>query len=74
MNPIPQISQDKKIEDERLMRVAIKIMNDAFFMGVYPGLTKPMLDHMVNSLREVLEPASMGKTVRVAMPQILGAA
>jgi hypothetical protein len=29
---------------------------------------------MVNSLREVLEPASTGKTVRVAMPQILGAA
>ena len=56
------------------LRMTDKIMNDAFFMGVYPGLTKPMLDHMVNSLREVLEPASTGKTVRVAMPQIMGAA
>ena len=23
-----------------------KIMNDSFFVGVYPGLTGPMLDYM----------------------------
>ena len=33
MNLIPQFSQDKKIEDERLMRVAIKIIHDALETG-----------------------------------------
>lgn len=32
-----------------------KIMNDAFFIGVYPGLTPPMLDHMEQSFAEFFQ-------------------
>lgn len=32
------------------LRVTDKLMNDAFFLGVYPGLTQPMLEHMAISL------------------------
>ena len=29
---------------------ADRIMNEAIFTGVYPGLTAPMLDHMVETI------------------------
>ena len=51
-----------------------KLMHDAFFLGVYPGLSRPMLDHMVASLKAVLEPAATGRTSRIPMVQIQGAA
>lgn len=31
-----------------------RIMNDTFWVGVYPGLTEPMLDHMVESIETYL--------------------
>ena len=31
-----------------------RIMNDGFWIGVYPGMTKVMLDYMVEKIREVL--------------------
>jgi len=30
------------------------IMNNTFFIGVYPGLTDPMLDHMISVLDRTL--------------------
>jgi hypothetical protein len=33
MNLVPQFSHDKEIDHERLMRAAIKIMNDALETG-----------------------------------------
>ncbi|MBI4385160.1 MAG: lipopolysaccharide biosynthesis protein RfbH [Nitrospinae bacterium] len=30
-----------------------RIMNDTFWIGVYPGLTGPMLDHMIETLRSI---------------------
>lgn len=33
---------------------ADRVMNQTFWIGVYPGLTKPMLDYMVASLKEIL--------------------
>jgi CDP-6-deoxy-D-xylo-4-hexulose-3-dehydrase len=30
------------------------VMNDAFWIGVWPGLTIPMLDFMIESLTEIL--------------------
>ena len=31
-----------------------KIMNDAFFIGVYPGLTATMLDYLAGNIRRLL--------------------
>ncbi|MCY1516667.1 GDP-4-keto-6-deoxy-D-mannose 3-dehydratase [compost metagenome] len=31
-----------------------RIMNDTFWIGVYPGLTEPMLDHAVESIETYL--------------------
>ena len=56
------------------LRMTDKLMHDAFFLGVYPGLSRPMLDHMVASLKAVLEPAATGRTSRIPMVQIQGAA
>ena len=30
---------------------ADKIMNEVLFIGTYPGLTRPMLDYMVDTVR-----------------------
>jgi CDP-6-deoxy-D-xylo-4-hexulose-3-dehydrase len=30
---------------------ADKIMNEALFIGTYPGLTRPMLDYMVDTIQ-----------------------
>ncbi|MBI3429251.1 MAG: lipopolysaccharide biosynthesis protein RfbH [Actinobacteria bacterium] len=30
------------------------VMNDTFWMGVWPGLTTPMLDYMIESIHEIL--------------------
>lgn len=32
-----------------------RIMNDTFWIGVYPGMTKKMLDYMVKSIREYID-------------------
>jgi CDP-6-deoxy-D-xylo-4-hexulose-3-dehydrase len=29
-----------------------RIMCDTFWVGVYPGMTDPMLDYMIGSIRE----------------------
>ena len=39
-----------------------RIMNQAFWIGVYPGLTQPMLDYVLQSINEV------GSKGRVPMP------
>lgn len=31
---------------------ADRIMNEAIFIGTYPGLTKLQLDHMVSTIRD----------------------
>jgi hypothetical protein len=31
-------------------------MNNVFWVGVYPGLTEPQLDFMIESFHEVLAP------------------
>jgi len=30
------------------------IMNNTFWIGVYPGMTQPMLDHMINTIKEFI--------------------
>jgi CDP-6-deoxy-D-xylo-4-hexulose-3-dehydrase len=51
----PAFVQLKK-DNPNAMRVvgdlhgADRIMNEAIFVGVYPGLTKPMLDYMVETV------------------------
>jgi CDP-6-deoxy-D-xylo-4-hexulose-3-dehydrase len=35
-----------------------RIMNDTFWIGVWPGLTLPMLDYMIESLRKILGTSS----------------
>ena len=37
-----------------------RVMNDAFWVGVYPGLTPPMLDYMVESIRDFCRTAGRG--------------
>ena len=32
-----------------------KLMNDAFFVGVYPGLTAAMLDYMIESFADFFQ-------------------
>ncbi len=44
-----------------------KLMNDAFFLGVYPGLTQPMLDHMADCLTRFLEDPTQHRA-RIPMP------
>ena len=34
------------------------VMNDTFWIGVWPGLTIPMLDYMIESLHKILGKAS----------------
>ena len=31
-----------------------KVMNDTFWVGVWPGLTEPMLEYLISSLKEVV--------------------
>lgn len=31
------------------------IMNDTFWIGVYPGMTEPMIDYMVNTIKEAVK-------------------
>jgi len=31
-----------------------KIMNDSFWIGLYPGMTDEMIDYMINSISEYL--------------------
>jgi CDP-6-deoxy-D-xylo-4-hexulose-3-dehydrase len=33
------------------MRGADSLMNEAIFIGVYPGLSRPMLDYIVETMR-----------------------
>lgn len=49
------------------LRVTDKLMNDAFFLGVYPGLTQPMLEHMAVSLTSFLSNPARGRK-RVPVP------
>jgi CDP-6-deoxy-D-xylo-4-hexulose-3-dehydrase len=49
------------------LRVTDKLMNDAFFLGVYPGLTQPMLEHMAISLTRFLSDPSKARR-RVPVP------
>jgi CDP-6-deoxy-D-xylo-4-hexulose-3-dehydrase len=44
-----------------------KLMNDAFFLGVYPGLTQPMLDYMADCLTRFLEDPTQHRS-RIPMP------
>ena len=32
-----------------------RIMNDTFWVGVYPGMTDEMIDYMADIIREALE-------------------
>ena len=32
-----------------------RIMNDTFWVGVYPGMTDEMIDYMVETIREALK-------------------
>ena len=34
-----------------------RIMNDTFWVGVYPGMTDEMTDYMAKTIREALEQA-----------------
>ena len=36
------------------LRNTDKVMNDTFWVGVWPGLTEPMLEYLVSSLKEVV--------------------
>jgi CDP-6-deoxy-D-xylo-4-hexulose-3-dehydrase len=29
-----------------------RVMNDSFWIGVYPGMTRPMLDAMISAIKE----------------------
>ena len=31
-----------------------RIMNDTFWIGVYPGMTDEMIDYMIKTIREAL--------------------
>ena len=33
-----------------------RIMNDTFWVGVYPGMTDAMIDYMAKTIREACEP------------------
>ena len=32
-----------------------RIMNDTFWVGVYPGMTNEMIDYMTNTIKEALK-------------------
>lgn len=54
----PCFSTLKKGVDYRViddLKITDYIMNNTFWIGVYPGMTKPMLDYMVNVLKEALD-------------------
>ena len=42
-------------------------MNGTFWLGVYPGLTTEMLDHVIRTVREFVANAPLGDT-RSATP------
>jgi CDP-6-deoxy-D-xylo-4-hexulose-3-dehydrase len=37
---------------------ADRLMNDALFLGTYPGLTEPMLNYEISSIRKFVEDRS----------------
>ena len=43
------------------------VMNGTFWLGVYPGLTTEMLDHVIRTVREFVANAPLGDT-RSATP------
>jgi CDP-6-deoxy-D-xylo-4-hexulose-3-dehydrase len=50
------------------LRVADQIMNDTFWVGTYPGLDEPMLDHVAHEL----ERATRQIAIRPVSPQVPG--
>jgi CDP-6-deoxy-D-xylo-4-hexulose-3-dehydrase len=50
------------------LRVADQIMNDTFWVGTYPGLDEPMLDHVAREL----ERATRQIAIRPVSPQVTG--
>ena len=42
---------------------ADRIMNESIFVGVYPGLTRPMLDYMVETIADFCQARSRAGTV-----------
>jgi CDP-4-dehydro-6-deoxyglucose reductase, E1 len=46
--------------------VADQIMNDVFWVGVYPGLSEAQVDYMIECFHEVLAPGSVGAASRSA--------
>ena len=44
-----------KLEKQEDFPVANNVSENTFWLGVFPGLTKEMLDFVVNSTREFLD-------------------
>jgi CDP-6-deoxy-D-xylo-4-hexulose-3-dehydrase len=51
---------------------ADQIMNEAVFIGVYPGLTQAMLDYMVETIQQFCRKAANRQGTREAVHPLLG--
>jgi CDP-4-dehydro-6-deoxyglucose reductase, E1 len=46
------------------LRNSDRVMNQAFWIGVYPGLTKPMLDYVLETMTEIIPKLEVSHAAR----------
>lgn len=54
-------SEHRRVGD---LEVADFVMNNVFWVGVYPGLTEPQLDFMIESFHDLFAPSSVGASAQ----------
>jgi CDP-6-deoxy-D-xylo-4-hexulose-3-dehydrase len=47
------------------LRNSDRVMNQAFWIGVYPGLTKPMLDYVLETMTEIAPKGKLSDAARI---------
>ncbi len=46
------------------LRMSDRVMNQAFWIGVYPGLTQPMLDYVLETINEIASKGVLSDAAR----------